>query len=141
MEHSDQSEPAIVARLRAAGALTISLVAVEGEELVGHVAFSPVTIDGSDGGWFGLGPVSILPARQGRGIGSALIRAGLSLLDGAGAAGVVVLGDPAYYPRFGFRRDERLRYDDAPADYFMCMALNGADPPAGRVDYAPAFSG
>lgn len=77
VKHSDQSEPAIVARLRDAGALAQSLVAADRGEIVGHVAFSPVLIDGCDYGWFGLGPVSVVPDRQGEGIGSKLINAGL----------------------------------------------------------------
>ena len=59
VEHSDQTEPQIIGRLRAAGALSLSLVAIEGNVLIGHVAFSPVTIDGAGEGWFGLGPVSV----------------------------------------------------------------------------------
>ena len=77
--HGDGSEPIIVKRLRDAGALQLSLVAEEAGEILGHVAFSPVTISGEDLGWLGLGPVSVLPARQGQGIGSALIRAGRDL--------------------------------------------------------------
>jgi putative acetyltransferase len=95
-EHSDQTEPAIIERLRATNALTISLVAVEETELIGHVAFSPVTINGACGKWFGLGPVSVEPERQSAGVGSALIRKGLERLRSTGAAGCVVLGDPAF---------------------------------------------
>ncbi|WP_380875537.1 GCN5 family N-acetyltransferase [Sphingomonas sp. DBB INV C78] len=138
VEHSDQTEPAIIAALREAGALTLSLVAVEGGEIVGHVAFSAVTIDGADKGWFGLGPVSVRPDRQGGGIGSALIRAGLDELRERGAAGCVLLGEPDYYRRFGFEQDAALRYEGAPAEYFMRLVLAG--PAAtGRVDYHPAF--
>jgi len=140
LEHSDQTEPEIIARLRTAGALTISLVAVEGDTVVGHVAFSPITIDGADKGWFGLGPVSVRPDHQQLGIGSALIRMGLAQLCSQGAAGCVVLGDPAYYCRFGFERDDGLRYYGAPSEYFMRLNF-AAEVPTGRVDYAPAFAG
>jgi len=126
---------------RASDALTISLVAIESDVLVGHVAFSPVTIDGTDVSWFGLGPVSVDPDNQGVGIGSALIRAGLEQLRGQGAAGCVVLGDPAYYSRFGFERDDELRYERAPPEYFMRMSLIPCRRPTGRVDYSPAFTG
>ncbi|WP_188064283.1 GNAT family N-acetyltransferase [Sphingobium sp. KCTC 72723] len=139
--HSDQSEPAIIERLRAANALTISLVAVEDAALVGHIAFSPVTIDGTQSKWFGLGPVSVEPAHQSSGMGSALIRKGLEQLRLQGAAGCVVLGDPAYYSRFGFERDDALRYEGAPPEYFMRLNLTIEKTPTGRVDYAPAFTG
>ena len=141
VEHSDQSEPSIIARLRADGALALSLVAVERGGIVGHIAFSPVTIDGKDCGWFGLGPVSVMPDRQTQGIGTALIQAGLAELRSRGAAGCVLLGDPAYYRRFGFELDERLRYEGAPPEYFMRLNLDEGSIPAGRVEYHPAFAG
>lgn len=141
VEHSDQTEPGIIARLRAADALTISLVAIESGTLVGHAAFSPVTIDGADRSWFGLGPVSVNPDLQGAGIGSALIRKGLEQLRSQGAAGCVVLGEPAYYCRFGFERDDDLRYEGAPPEYFMRINFTADDTPTGRVEYATAFAG
>lgn len=141
VEHSDQSEPQIIERLRAAKDLTISLVALDGDTLVGHVAFSPIVIDGVHGEWFGLGPVSVLPEYQGQGIGSALIREGFDQLRGRQAAGCVVLGDPAYYCRFGFEHDEKLRYEGAPPKYFMRINFASTASPSGRVDYAPAFVG
>ncbi|UPJ65618.1 N-acetyltransferase [Bradyrhizobium sp. 191] len=141
MEHSDQAEPEIIKRLRASDALSLSLVAIEGGILIGHVAFSPVTIDGAHDGWFGLGPVSVEPDHQQKGIGSAPIRTGLEQLRSSGAAGCVVLGDPAYYRRFGFDRDDDLRYEGAPPEYFMRLNFIADQPPTGRVDYAPAFAG
>lgn len=136
--HSDGSEPGIVDRLRADGDLAISLVAEEGGELVGHAAFSPVTIaDGSEG-WFGLGPVAVSPERQGEGIGAALIERGLALLRERGAAGCVVLGDPAYYGRFGFAHDPALIYPGPPPEYFQRLAI-GASGARGVVAYAPGF--
>lgn len=141
VEHSDQTEPEIIARLRADDALTISLVAVEKGALIGHVAFSPVTINRAHDGWFGLGPVSVEPGHQATGIGSALIRTGLEQLRARGAAGCVVLGDPAYYSRFGFQRDQGLRYEGAPPEYFMRLNLGANETPMGRVDYALAFGG
>lgn len=108
---------------------------------MGHVAFSPVTINGARGKWFGLGPVSVEPERQSAGVGSALIREGLARLLSSGADGCVVLGDPAYYSRFGFERDDGLRYESAPPEYFTRLILNAESAPIGLVDYAPAFSG
>jgi len=137
--HSDGTEGAIVDALRADDALTVSLVAVADGRIVGHVAFSAVTIDASDVGWFGLGPVAVLPDRQKQGIGGALVRAGLDRLRNQGAMGCVVLGDPNYYGRFGFAADPQLRYPDAPAPYFMRLAF-GPEIPAGRVAYHPGFA-
>lgn len=138
IEHSSQTEAAIVDALRSAGALTVTLVAVADGDIVGHVAFSPVTIDGADKGWYGLGPVSVRPDRQKEGIGGALIREGLARLAQAGAKGCVVLGDPAYYRRFGFENDPDLRFEGAPAEYFMRLTLDGAAP-SGSVTYHAGF--
>lgn len=91
-----------------------------------------------DLGWLGLGPVSVAPDLQGRGIGSALIQEGLSQVRASGAKGCVVLGDPGYYLRFGFRQDPGLRFAGVPSEYFMRLALAGAVP-AGDVTYQPAF--
>ncbi len=138
MEHSDQTEAAIVAALRNAGALSLSLVAEDEAQVIGHVAFSPVTIDGKNVGWFGLGPLSVHPDRQGGGVGGALIRQGLDQLQAQGAAGCVVLGDPGYYRRFGFENDSVLHYDGAPPEYFMRISF-GASAPVGRVEYHSGF--
>ena len=136
-EHSSGTEARIVDALRSAGALPLSLVAEE-EVIVGHVAFSPVTIDGRDIGWFGLGPIAVRPGRQGRGIGAALIEAGLARLRQIDAGGCVVLGEPAYYARFGFRHEPGLRYPGPPAEYFQALSFGG-DVPGGEVAYHPAF--
>jgi putative acetyltransferase len=136
--HSSGTEAAIVDALRAAGALTVSLVAVQNGEIVGHVAFSPVTIDCKSTGWFGLGPVSVRPDQQGAGIGQALIRHGLDQLRRMGAEGCVVLGDPRYYRRFGFTNDPELRYGDVPPEYFQQLLLKGVTP-KGEVAYHPSF--
>ena len=138
-EHSSGTEGAIVDALRAAGALSVSLVATVEGEVVGHVAFSPVTLDGADVGWHGLGPVSVRPDLHGQGIGAALIRAGLAHLQGLGAKGCVVLGDSAYYPRFGFRQDPAIRYAGVPPEYFMALSLDGSQA-AGEVAYHSGFS-
>lgn len=136
--HSDGSEPAIVDRLRADGDLTISLVAEDGGEIVGHVAFSPVTISDGSTRWFGLGPVAVMPERQHEGIGAALIERGLALLRERGAAGCVVLGEPAYYGRFGFLHDPTLTYPGPPPEYFQRLVMT-ASSASGVVTYAPAF--
>jgi len=138
-EHSSGTEGAIVDALRAADMLTVSLVATEDGVIVGHVAFSPVTIDGADLGWFGLGPVAVSPDHQRRGIGARLIEAGLAQLRDAGAQGCVVLGDPAYYARFGFESDPALAYPGVPAEYFQRLVLDGS-PPIGEVAYHQSFA-
>ncbi|MGE9762971.1 GNAT family N-acetyltransferase [Pseudomonas sp. PDM20] len=138
-EHRSGTEGAIVDALRTAGALSVSLVATLEGEVVGHVAFSPVTLDGADLGWYGLGPVSVRPELHGRGIGAALIRAGLERLNALGAKGCVVLGDPAYYPRFGFRQDPAIQYAGVPPEYFMALSLDGSKA-AGQVAYHSGFS-
>lgn len=137
-EHSDGTEAAIVDRLRKAGALRISLVAVVDGEVAGHIAYSPVTIDGEHRGWFGLGPVAVMPDRQRSGVGVALIRKGLRQLQEQGAAGCVVVGEPAYYGRFGFAADPRLTYPGLPPLFFQALAFSG-EMPAGTVAYHPAF--
>ncbi|MBS0505082.1 MAG: N-acetyltransferase [Proteobacteria bacterium] len=136
--HSSGTEAAIVDALREAGALTLSLVAEEDGEVVGHIAFSPVMADGSEGGWYGLGPVSVRPDFQTKGIGQALVRVGLERLKESGAFGCVVLGDPAYYARFGFLNDPALRYPGVPPEYFQMLIFAGARP-SGDVSYHAAF--
>ncbi|MDQ8730748.1 N-acetyltransferase [Bradyrhizobium sp. LHD-71] len=136
--HSSGTEARIVEGLRTGQALAVSLVAVDQDEIVGHVAFSPVTIVGARGGWYGLGPVSVRPEQQSRGFGQLLIRAGLEQLRLFQAAGCVVLGDPRYYHRFGFESDPALTYGGRHSPYFQRLVLGG--PPAtGDVAYHPAF--
>jgi putative acetyltransferase len=138
MPHSSQTEAAIVDALRGTGALAISLVAVQDTAIVGHAALSPVRIDDVDGGWYGLGPVSVAPSEQRKGIGKALIGEGLGRLRHMGARGCVVLGDPAYYGRFGFANDPALRYGDVPPPYLQRLVFAGA-PPNGVVAFHAGF--
>jgi len=139
--HSDQQEAAIIARLRQRGELSLSLVATEGDGLVGHIAFSPVTLDDGTAGWQGLGPMAVLPALQRRGIGSALVQSGLGYLRQSNARGCVVLGDPAFYQRFGFCPCPQLVLANMPPDYFMALAFDRHAAPASvtPVRYSPAF--
>jgi len=139
MPFSDGDEARVIDALREAGALTISLVAIAADgELVGHVAFSPVRIDGQEGDWYGLGPVSVAPGLQGRGVGSALILDGLDRLRALKAGGCVLLGDPNYYRRFGFVSDPVLTYQGKPNRYFQHLVL-AAPGRAGDVSFHPAF--
>jgi putative acetyltransferase len=137
--YGHNGEADIVEALRAAGVLEVSLVAAEAADVVGHAAWSPVRIDVAEGDWFGLGPVSVAPAWQGRGVGQALVREGLRMIEAQGAAGCVVVGDPGYYGRFGFETDPALRYGEAPA-YLQRLILRGPAP-RGEVRYHAAFDG
>jgi putative acetyltransferase len=139
MTYSNHAEADIIDALRAAGALTISLVAIEDEELIGHVAFSPVTIDRRAGGWYGLGPVAVRPDWQREGVGDGLIRKGLKRLQELGASGCVVLGEPEYYGRFGFETVTGLELPGVAPEYFQCLAFEGHRPPHGTVAYHAAF--
>lgn len=137
--HTSHTEQFIVDGLRKAGQLTVSLVAEAAGQVVGHVAVSPVSIsDGADG-WFGLGPISVLPRYQRLGVGSRLMREALSVLQQQGAAGCVVLGEPEYYGRFGFRADPNLVLPDVPPEYFQAVAFGSARP-RGIVSYHAAFN-
>lgn len=136
--HSDGSEPAIVDRLRADGDLALSLVAEEDGRIIGHIAFSLVTISDGAADWYGLGPVGVLPEKQRRQVGAQMVKHGLRELASRGARGVVLLGDPAYYRRFGFEHDPASAYPGPPPEYFQRLVIAG-EPPAGVVRYAKAF--
>ena len=138
MPYADGDEAELVGKLRDAGDLMLSLVAENGGQIVGHIAFSPVTISDGSGNWYGLGPVSVTPELHGQGIGFRLVQRGIADMRALGAKGIVLLGDPKYYGRFGFRHEPQLAYPGPPAEYFQCMVLEG-DLPSGVVSYAPAF--
>ncbi|MEZ6046118.1 MAG: N-acetyltransferase [Planctomycetaceae bacterium] len=138
--HSDQTEHLLVDRLRAKGAITLSLLAESESQPVAHIAFSKVKIDGKFCGWYGLAPVAVLPESQSRGIGSALIREGLTAIQTQfNAQGCDVLGDPAYYQRIGFRADPALTLPGFPPEYFMSLSFTDATP-TGVVEYDSAFT-
>jgi putative acetyltransferase len=136
--HSGQNEQLIVSALREAGQLMVSLVAVAEDKVVGHVAISPVSLSEGTPGWCGLGPLSVLPEYQRRGVGARLVREALRTLREDGAAGCVVLGDPAYYGRFGFLADPALVFPGVPPEYFQALSF-GSSRPRGVVSYHAAF--
>lgn len=140
VEHGHGTEGAIVDGLRAAGALTVSLVATDGARITGHIAISPVLIDGRDCGWFGIGPLSVDPDIQQAGIGKALVGTALERLRAMGAAGCVVLGQPGYYGRFGFVSDPQLRYRGEASPYLQQLPF-GIATAQGEAVYHPAFDG
>ena len=139
-------ESRLVASLRRSGHATISLVATTGDEIVGHILFSPVIVDTSGPAIaaLGLGPMAVIPGRQRRGIGSSLVKAGIDECATRGCEIVVVLGHPHFYPRFGFRPAHLLglRSEFAvPNEVFMAMELVGGTMMgrSGLVRYLPEF--
>lgn len=136
--YSSHTEQLIIDALRDSGNLTISLVAEADRQIVGHVAVSPVSISDQSRGWYGLGPISVAPDFQGVGIGSQLMRQALATLRELGASGCVVLGEPKYYSRFGFKAESRLVLPDVPPEYFQAVSFDG-QLPTGVVSYHQAF--
>lgn len=135
---SRHTEQFIVHGLRSAGALAVSLVAELDGSIVGHLALSPVAMSDGTPDWYGLGPVAVLPAYQRRGIGRALISEGLARLRKLGARGCVLVGDPGYYARFGFRNHPALVHEGVPQEVFLALPFDGRVP-RGRVTFHPAF--
>jgi len=138
LEISENTEQFIVAALRAAGALTVSLVAEADGCVVGHIAFSPVTIADGAPDWYGLGPVSVLPELQRRGIGKALVREGLSRLKEMNARGCCVVGHPEYYRKFGFENMPGLVLEGVPPEVFFALSFDGHIP-QGAVTFHDGF--
>lgn len=136
--YSSHTEQLIIDALRDSGNLTISLVAEADRQIVGHVAVSPVSISDQSRGWYGLGPISVAPECQGVGIGTQLMRQALATLRELGASGCVVLGEPKYYSRFGFKAESRLVLPDVPPEYFQAVSFDG-QLPTGVVSYHQAF--
>ena len=135
---SDKREAEIVQLMRDDSALTISLVAEIGDQIVGHIAFSKVTMDEQFIGWYGLAPVSIAPKHQNQDIGSILIREGIKRLKEINAQGCVLLGEPSYYGRFGFKAHQQLVLSGIPAEYFQALSFSDKIP-NGIVKYHNAF--
>lgn len=138
LEISDHTEQFIIKALRAAGALSLSLVAELDGRVVGHLAFSPVTMSDGSGGWYGLGPLSVLPQYQRQGIGKALMQEGLARLRALGARGCCLVGHPEYYRQFGFENAAGLGLDGVPPEVFFVLAFDGLIP-QGKVSFHPAF--
>jgi putative acetyltransferase len=135
---SSHTEQFIVKALRAAGALSVSLVAEAEGRVVGHIAFSPVTISDGTRNWYGLGPVSVLPEYQRQGIGKALMREGLSRLKDMNAQGCCLVGHPDYYRKFGFRNIPGLVLEGVPQEVFFALSFSGHTP-QGAVTFHNAF--
>jgi len=138
LEISNHTEQFIIEALRAAKALTVSLVAEEDGCLIGHIAFSPVTISDGTQNWYGLGPVSVLPEHQRKGIGKALIQEGLSRLKNLGAQGCCLVGHPDYYRKLGFKNISGLVHEGVPEEVFLSFPF-GDHVPQGRVTFHAGF--
>ena len=138
LEISNKTEHHIIEALRAARALTVSLVAEVDGHVVGHIAFSPVTISDGSRSWYGLGPVSVLPDFQRKGIGKALISEGLFRLRGLNAQGCCLVGHPGYYQKFGFKNPPGLVYEGVPPEAFFALSFGGPVP-QGAVTFHDAF--
>jgi putative acetyltransferase len=138
LDISNHTEQFIIGALRAAGALTISLVAEIGGRVVGHIAFSPLKISDGTQNWYGLGPVSVLPEYQRQGIGKALIEEGLKRLINMSAQGCCLVGHPEYYKKFGFKNELGLVCEGVPQEVFFALSFDGHIP-QGTVTFHEGF--
>ena len=138
LENSNHTEQFIVEALRANNALTVSLIAEVDGHVVGHVAFSPVTISDGTQNWYGLGPVSVLPEHQRKGIGKSLILEGISRLKGLNAKGCCLVGHPDYYRKLGFKNVSGLVHEGVPQEVFLAMSFDGQIP-QGTVNFHDGF--
>lgn len=138
LEISNHTEQFIIAALRAAKALTVSLVAEMDGRVLGHVAFSPVALSDGTPDWYGLGPVSVLPAHQRKGIGKALIVEGLARIKDLNARGCCLVGHPEYYRQFGFRNVSGLGHEGVPPEVFFALSFDGHIP-QGMAEFHLAF--
>jgi putative acetyltransferase len=135
---SNHTEQFIIEALRAAKALTVSLVAELNDRLIGHIAFSAVTISDGTRNWYGLGPVSVSPEYQRKGVGKALIQEGLSRLKNLNAQGCCVVGHPEYYRKLGFRNVPGLVIEGVPPEVFFALSFGGHTP-EGTVAFHDGF--
>lgn len=138
LEISSHTEQFIVAALRAAKALAVSLVAECDGRVIGHIAFSPIIVSDGTVGWYGLGPVSVLPQYQRQGVGKRLVREGLARLKAMGAAGCCLVGHPGYYRKFGFSNPSGLVLDGVPPEVFFALSFGGPVP-GGKVSFHEGF--
>lgn len=138
LEISNHTEQFIIKALRAAKALTVSLVAELNGRVIGHIAFSPVSISDGTQNWYGLGPLSVLPEYQRKGIGRALTQEGLSRLKGLNAKGCCLVGHPEYYRKVGFKNIPRLVHEGVPPEVFLALCFDG-NSPQGTVTFHEGF--
>ena len=140
MPYSDGDEQLLIGKLRDTSALALSLVAESNGVVVGQITFSAAFAADGSPGWYALGPVSVEPALKHQGIGGQLIRAGIAWLQDQHAAGCILIGNPAYYSRFGFRVFSELAPQGMPAEYYQVLPLKVAEPEV-MVGFHPLFVG
>ncbi len=139
-------EAVLVDKLRASCNEYLSFVAVEDGSVIGHILFTPVTVEDCSATGMGLAPMSVLPSQQRKEIGSRLVRYGLEFLRNAGCPFVIVLGHPEYYPRFGFELASnyqlRSQWKGVPDDAFMIVMFDGGVLPktGGIAKYRDEFN-
>jgi putative acetyltransferase len=136
--YSDGDEADVIERLRADGELVLSLVAVEGDRIIGQITYSRAILMNGEEGWYVLGPVAVDPRHQGKGIGRALIETGEAAIKAGGAKGLTVLGDPKIYSRFGFDTNTAMWLEGDLAWAFQVKSF-GAPIPACEQRYVRAF--
>jgi putative acetyltransferase len=138
LDISNHTEQFIIEALRACNALTVSLVAEMDGRVIGHIAFSPVTLSDGTPDWYGLGPVSVSPEYQCQGIGKTLIREGLAQLRERHARGCCLAGHPEYYKKFGFDNVPELALEGVPPEVFLALSFDGKIP-QGTVVFHEGF--
>ena len=134
--YADGNEDELPAKLRDAGALILSLVAVNGKTVIGHVALSPAKV--GDAKWLAVGPVSVVPDHQSKGIGSALVNHAVAVAQAYGRGGVVLEGDSAFYSRLGFVQSDALTHQGKPSRHLQAIPFDGEA--AGDVEFHRVFS-
>lgn len=140
MAYADGNEQDLIDRFRKAGALALSLVAERDGAVVGQVTFTEAFATDGSPGWYALGPVAVEPDLQTQHIGSELIETGIAMLRERDAAGCVLVGNPAYYSRFGFRPFPDLCPDGEPAEFYQILPLRVATPES-VISFHPLFHG
>ncbi len=135
--YADDNDPLIVERLRADGSLVLSLVAVAGKQMIGQVALSPAKI--GDLKYLCVGPLAVVPEHQRKGIGADLMGHALGVAQAYGRDGVVLMGNPNYYSRFGFEKMASVTYDGQGAEYIQVLPFT--DAPSGPLTMHAVFSG
>jgi putative acetyltransferase len=138
MPFADGDEQELIGRFRSAGALALSLVAELDGDVVGQITLTPALAADASPGWFALGPIAVAPESQNDGIGSKLIEAGITWMRGQNAAGCALVGNPAYYSRFGFDAYPALAPEGEPAEYYQILPLRVQKPDV-VVGFHPLF--
>lgn len=139
MPYANGDEQELIGRFRDAGVLALSLVADKDGKVVGQCTFTPAFAADGSAGWFALGPVSTEPKHKHKGIGGQLIQAGIAWLKEQNAAGCILIGNSAYYSRFGFLTFPDLTPEGMPAEYYQMLPLGTAEPNT-VVAFHPLFS-